>query len=31
MVKNYSGTSLQWTLWDQPFLGHFCCYILFQR
>jgi len=30
----YSGTSLQWTLWDQPFLGHFCCYIevfLFQR
>ena len=23
----YSGTSLQWTLLDQPFLGHFCCYI----
>ena len=23
----YSGTSLQWTLWDQLFLGHFCCYI----
>jgi len=27
----YSGTSLQWTLWDQPFLGHYTEVFLFQR